>query len=161
MKTKVEDYKASPLNQSPMMQLDDASDIHMMNRLENYIEENYDSPDWSQIVQMRRIKEIQDIDFKFDNMEKIEEQSELDHLEQLLNKDNDDEDLSPMENRRVKSFTVSRINVDDKSPVISDKSPLISEQKSLLVSDEHITKSPFTPNSPSSSRGRDNELTSM
>ena len=89
-------------------------------------------------MHMRRTKEIHDIDVHY-NMEKIEEQTELDHLDHLLNQE-DNYDISPIENRRIKSFTVSRINLDDKSPVISDVSPIlmISEQKTLLISDDCI-----------------------
>ena len=120
-----------------MSQIDDAAEIHMMNKLEKYIEENYDSPDWNQIVQMRRIKEIQDIDLKVDSTEKIKEKNELDQLNRLLYNESN-ENVSPME-VRVKSFNVSRMNLpDDKSPVDSENINLkIGPERSLLVIDDH------------------------
>jgi hypothetical protein len=53
--------------------MDGTDEIHYMNRLEKYIEENYDSPDRNQILHILRKREIQELDKRCNKMEKIEE----------------------------------------------------------------------------------------
>lgn len=50
----------------------DDYDIQLMTQMENYIEQNYVSPDRSQILHMKRTREIQELDKRF-VMDKIEE----------------------------------------------------------------------------------------
>ena len=43
----------------------DDYDIQLMTQMENYIEQNYVSPDRSQILHMKRTREIQELDKRF------------------------------------------------------------------------------------------------